>query len=170
MKIVLFEYSEEWIRLFEKEKHLLQKALGIKTCIIEHIGSTSVKGLAAKPIIDIMIGLFDFSEADSLIVEIKALGYEYIPEYEDVMPYRRFFKKIIDGKVTHHLHMVSEGSEFWRRHLLFRDYLRKNSDIADQYASLKKDLAKREWNDTNEYAEAKSEFIRKIEKIAALKR
>ncbi|MDP4173425.1 MAG: GrpB family protein [Bacteroidota bacterium] len=169
MKIVLYEYSEEWISLFKKEKHLLQEALGSKTSIIEHIGSTSVKGLAAKPIIDIMIGLFDFSEADSLIVEIKALGYEYIPEYEDVMPYRRFFKKIMDGKVTHHIHMVSEGSEFWRRHLLFRDYLRMNSDIANQYAALKKDLAKREWNDTNEYAEAKSEFIRKIEKIAALK-
>lgn len=169
MKIVLYEYSEEWISLFEKEKHLLQKALGLENCIIEHIGSTSVKGLVAKPIIDIMIGLFDFSLADTFIVEIKTLGYEYIPEYEDVMPYRRFFKKIIDEKVTHHLHMVSEGSEFWRRHILFRDYLRTNSDIAKQYAALKKDLATREWNDTNEYAEAKSEFIRKIEKIAALK-
>jgi GrpB-like predicted nucleotidyltransferase (UPF0157 family) len=82
------------------------------------------------------------------------------------MPFRRFFIKEQDGTRTHQIHMVGIGSEFWERHLLFRDYLRRNPGVAAKYAALKKKLAEREWGDVNEYADAKTEFIRKIENEA----
>jgi GrpB-like predicted nucleotidyltransferase (UPF0157 family) len=166
MKITIAEYSPAWSRLFEQEMRLLEIALGKDTAIFEHIGSTAVVGLAAKPIIDIMVGPYDFSLADNLVPEVEALGYEYIPRYEDVMPYRRYFTKRVDGTDTHHIHMVALGSEFWERHLLFRDFLRGNPVRASEYAALKKKLAELEWNDTNQYADAKTTFIRSVEKEA----
>lgn len=150
--------------MFERERKSLETVIG--ACIIEHIGSTSVYGLAAKPIIDIMIGLHDFSVADKLVPEIVALGYLYIPKYEKVMPYRRFFKKFTGGIATHQIHMVQAGGEFWERQLLFRDYLRANPVVAASYEVLKKELAKLEWEDVNDYADAKTAFIRNIENRA----
>ncbi len=126
-------------------------------------------GLAGKPVIDVMIGLRNFADADSLVPKVVALGYTYIPEYEDVMPERRFFKKIQSGKITHHIHMVEINSPFWERHLLFRDYLRENPEVATEYGLLKKELAKCQWKDTNDYAEAKTQFIRKTEEQARRK-
>ncbi|HXV99080.1 MAG TPA: GrpB family protein [Anaerolineae bacterium] len=163
MKVTIIEYSPAWPKLFEQEKILLQNMLEKTGVIIEHIGSTSVVGLAAKPIIDIMIGLPDFAIANKLVPKFIARGYNYISKYEDVMPERRFFIKKSHETNTHHIHMVQIGSEFWERHLLFRDFLRNNPDVAQAYASLKIDLAKCEWQDGNEYAEAKTEFIRNIE-------
>lgn len=166
MKVSIVEYHPEWRKMFEDEKRALQTALGEIPARIEHIGSTAVAGLAAKPIIDLMVGLEDFSIADSVVPKIEALGYEYIQKYEDVMPFRRFFIKEQDGIRTHHIHMVGIGGEFWERHILFRDYLREHPDVAEQYASLKKELAEREWEDVNDYADAKTEFIKGIENKA----
>lgn len=163
MKVTVVEYRPEWQKIFEDEKRILQTALGDVPAQIEHIGSTAVAGLAAKPIIDLMVGLEDFSIADNVVPKIEALGYEYIRKYEAVMPFRRFFKKERSGIRTHNIHMVGIGGEFWERHILFRDYLRQNPDVAGQYASLKKELAGREWEDVNEYADAKTEFIKEIE-------
>lgn len=163
MKVTVAEYSSLWPELFEQEKHLLQSLLTDIGGVIEHIGSTSVAGLAAKPIIDLMLGLPNFSLADSLIPIITAQGYSYISKYEDVMPERRYFTKKQGQTTTHHLHLVQMGSEFWQRHLLFRNFLRQHPETAQAYAALKKELAQREWQDGNEYAEAKTEFIRSIE-------
>lgn len=149
--------------MFERERNSLDTIMGAGAGFIEHIGSTSVSGLAAKPVIDIMIGLRDFSVADKLVPGIVSLGYEYVPKYEDEMPYRRFFKKYAGGTATHQIHMVQAGGEFWQRHLLFRDYLRANPDMAASYAVLKRELAKLDWDDVNDYADAKSAFIRNIE-------
>ena len=167
MKITIAEYSSMWRELFAREKKLLKAVIGETVGIIEHVGSTSVVGLAAKPIIDIMIGLYDFSVANNLVPEIEALGYEYVPEYEAVMPDRRYFKKRVGGTSTHHLHMVEVGGEFWQRHLRFRDFLRANPGVATEYAALKKKLAALEWNDKNEYTDAKTAFIRNIENKAS---
>jgi GrpB-like predicted nucleotidyltransferase (UPF0157 family) len=163
MKVTVVEYRPQWRKMFEHEKRILQIALGDIPAQIEHIGSTAVAGLAAKPIIDMMVGLEDFSIADKVVPKIEASGYEYIQKYEDEMPFRRFFKKEQDGIRTHNIHMVGNGGEFWGRHILFRDYLRQNPTVAAQYASLKKELAGREWEDVNEYADAKTEFIREID-------
>ena len=166
MKVSIVEYRHQWGEIFEEEKRLLQAVLGEVSSTVEHIGSTSVNGLAAKPVIDIMIGLPDFSVVDSLVPRIEALGYEYIKKYEDEMPFRRYFVKNSNGIRTHQIHMVEINSEFWGRHLLFRDYLRQNPEMVNKYAALKKQLAEREWEDVNEYADAKSEFIRSIENKA----
>jgi len=169
MKVTIVEYRSSWQELFEQEKALLQNPLKGTASVIEHIGSTSVVGLAAKPVLDIMIGLPEFSIADGLVPKIVALGYDYVAKYEDVMPYRRYFKKKQQAATTHHIHMVQVGGEFWERHLLFRSYLRENPEALKEYASLKKALAEREWQDGNQYADAKTEFIRKIEDKAKTK-
>ncbi len=167
MKVEVVDYRPEWAQLFATEKTLLSDALGQPDATIEHIGSTSVPGLAAKPVIDIMIGLPDFSLANSFVPHIVALGYDYIAKYEEIMPERRYFRKLVEDRHTRHIHMVEIGSEFWQRHLLFRDYLRTNAQAVQEYADLKKSLAMREWQDRNEYTDAKTEFIKNTEQQAA---
>lgn len=166
MKVSVVEYRAQWRAMFEEEKQRLGATLDEVATRIEHIGSTAVKGLAAKPIIDIMVGLPDFSVADRLVPKIEALGYEYFKRYEDEMPYRRYFAKNLNDARTHQIHMVEIGGEFWKRHILFRDYLRQNPETADEYATLKMQLAEREWTDVNEYADAKTEFIKSVENEA----
>lgn len=163
MKITLVKYNTDWPKMFEKERHLLLQALKNSVVQVEHIGSTSVPGLLSKPIIDIMVGLYDFSIADSTIPKIVNLGYTYFPEFEDVMPNRRFFKKLVNGTATYHIHMTEIDSKFWQRHLLFRDYLKENPNVTKKYALLKKELAKQDWEDSNDFAKAKTAFIKKIE-------
>src|SRR5215212_10965718 len=113
MKVSIVVHRPEWGRMFEDEKKALGAALGGVAARVEHVGSTSVVGLAAKPVIDIMVGLEDFSLADSLVPKIEALGYEYVQKYEAVMPFRRFFLKDREGVRTHQIHMVGIGTEFW---------------------------------------------------------
>jgi GrpB-like predicted nucleotidyltransferase (UPF0157 family) len=162
MRIVLAAADPSWPLLFAEERERLRSALA-DTAVIEHIGSTSVPCLIAKPVLDILIGLDEFSSADELVPKIVALGYRYFPEYESEMPYRRFFTRDLDTVRTHHIHMVQRGGDFWDRHLLFRDYLRENPSAAREYARLKIDLATRDWKDGNEYASAKTGFIRAAE-------
>ena len=166
MKITISEYNCDWPIEFDQEKEILGEILSPNNASIEHIGSTSVPNLVAKPIIDIMIGLPNFTQADSLVPRIQELGYTYFSQYEDVMPYRRFFKKMNGNITTHHIHMVETGSEFWVRHLLFRDFLRDNPYVATDYGNLKLKLAQENWKDGNEYSDAKTDFIRSIEKRA----
>jgi GrpB-like predicted nucleotidyltransferase (UPF0157 family) len=163
MLIHLSDYDPNWANLFENEKTLLSKVLpGNST--IEHIGSTAIKGLCAKPIIDILCGIENFSQADSLVDNIVGLNYEYVGKYTFLIPERRFFRKYSDSKF--HIHLVQTGSNWWERHILFRDYLEENADARNEYDSLKKELAKREWSDGNEYADAKTNFIKAIEEKA----
>jgi GrpB-like predicted nucleotidyltransferase (UPF0157 family) len=166
MKVSVVEYRPQWRKMFEEEKQLLQAVLSEFLAKVEHIGSTSVDGLAAKPIIDIMVGLPDFSIIDNLVPIIETLGYKYIRKYEDEMPFRRYFVKSLSGMRTHQIHMVEIDSEFWERHLLFRNYLRQNPEMASEYAVLKQQLAECEWRDVNEYADAKTEFFKSIENKA----
>ena len=163
MKIIIERYNNNWRTKFEEEFDLLMNSIKESDIKIEHIGSTSIEGLAAKPIIDIMIGLKDFNTANNHISTIESLGYNYVSKYENIMPHRRFFTKESSGKRTHHVHMVGLESEFWNRHLRFRNHLRNNNEDRDKYLELKMDLAKREWANGNEYADAKSEFIKEIE-------
>lgn len=162
MKILLQTYSEDWPKQFLFEQKKLE-ILFEKSTLIEHIGSTSVVGLLAKPIIDIMIGVTDFTQANFYIKPIENAGYSYISKHEIVMPYRRFFVKEKDGIRTHHIHLVEIKSEFWKRHLFFRDYLRNHPEAKTDYANLKLKLAEQEWESGDAYAGAKTEFIKAIE-------
>jgi GrpB-like predicted nucleotidyltransferase (UPF0157 family) len=159
--ITVAPYDPRWPAAFESERdRVLAVCLLIRA--IEHIGSTSVLGLAAKAVIDIMPGVASLADTDACVGPIKALGYEYVPQFQDELPERRFFRRDTDGARSHHIHLVVEGGEFWERHPLFRDYLRSHPETAQAYAALKRELAA-QYYDMNDYAEAKGDFVRGIE-------
>ncbi len=161
-KIIIKEYDPKWQSLFEAESTELMDAIGHYVADIQHIGSTAVPGLAAKPVIDILVGLRRLLDAQDCILPIEGMGYEYVPEFEDEFPDRRYFRKILNGKRTHQIHIVEIGTDFWKRHLAFRDYLLNHPEITNQYSDLKKELAKQFENDRKGYTNAKSSFIENV--------
>jgi GrpB-like predicted nucleotidyltransferase (UPF0157 family)/GNAT superfamily N-acetyltransferase len=163
MKVILSPYNPEWVNLFQKEKKLIADKLGDKIVTIEHIGSTAVPGLGAKPIVDILLGVRKISDATKFIPMMEEIGYEYRNNFEHIMPYRRYFTK--PGR--YHVHTVEVTSEFWRRHLLFRDYMRGHDEVRDAYFETKMKLAEQDWSDVNDYAYAKTYFVKKAEKEAS---
>lgn len=164
--IRIVDYDERWPGMYEAEKARIIGAIGNWLVAIEHVGSTSVPGLAAKPTIDIMPGLRSLSDAAHIIGPLEALGYEYVPEFEGDLPERRYFRR--GSPHTHHVHAVEMTSDFWRRHLAFRDYLRAHPDACEEYATLKRQLAEKHQTDSGGYTSAKTEFIRSVEEKAAL--
>lgn len=163
-KIEIAAYDPRWPQMFEAEKTRILDAVGPWIVQIEHMGSTSVPGLGAKPIIDMMIGVRTLAEADAHCIQpIEALGYEYISLFESEMPERRYFRRHNSAGVrTHQIHLVAFGGPFWERHLAFRDYLRAHPEEARAYEALKRELAPK-FSDVNDYAEAKTEFVKAVE-------
>jgi GrpB-like predicted nucleotidyltransferase (UPF0157 family) len=161
--VVIANYDPRWPLEYDEEKTRLQKALGPAMLAIEHMGSTAVPGLAAKPIIDIMVGVRSLDDVGPLMGPLRELGYEYAPDFEASIPNRRFFRKGPEHARTHHLHVVELDGEFWERHLLFRDYLRRHPRVAHDYEQLKRALAIEYGSDRSGYTEAKTGFIRGIE-------
>lgn len=156
-------YDPRWPRLFEEERARIESAIGEWMVEVEHIGSTAVPGLAAKPVIDIMVGVRGFEEdAPACVEALEGIGYEC--RREAGVPGRIFFRKFAEDVRTYHLHLVPAGGSFWREHLLFRDYLRSHPGAAREYERLKRDLAARFGHDRDAYTEAKTEFIRRIER------
>jgi GrpB-like predicted nucleotidyltransferase (UPF0157 family) len=159
-EVVLVESDPRWPAMFEEEAARIRAAAGSTSLALEHVGSTSVPGLAAKPIIDVLGGVHTLADADALAPRIVAIGYEYVRKYEDELPRRRYFvRRDAAGVRTHHLHVVEIGSWFWTQHLAFRDHLRRDADAAARYAALKRDLAARFPDDREAYTEGKSDFI-----------
>lgn len=162
-KVKIVNYDPQWPILYEKEKALIQKAIGHIIVGIEHIGSTAVPSLGAKPIIDILVAVNHLSDAEQCITPLQSIGYEYVPEYEASIPERRYFHKGHPPKEQHyHLHMVELTSDFWKKHLLFRDHLRTHPKVAQKYYELKKRLALKYGSDREGYTEAKTSFIKSI--------
>jgi GrpB-like predicted nucleotidyltransferase (UPF0157 family) len=160
--VVIVSYNPEWRPEFEQERARLAETFVSTNAVIEHIGSTAVPGLAAKPVIDIMVGVAALSEAEARIDSLRAHGYEYVAAYEEQLPQRRYFRKPLAEPRTHHLHCVIRGSSFWRDQLTFRDYLREHPKAAQAYETLKQDLASLYAADREAYSEGKSEFIASI--------
>ena len=158
MKIALQDYTPKWKFDFNAENKALLDVIGTNVRI-EHIGSTSVEGLCAKPVIDILMGVTCFEESHALVNKITQLGYDYISDYEHHFPERKYFQKCRGGCHLFHIHLVEIKSKFWNEHLLFRDRLRNEYVLRTQYAKLKKDLSTKEWASRNDYAAAKSDFI-----------
>jgi len=98
---------------------------------VEHVGRTAVLGLAAKPIVDMMLGVRRLADVERRIPVLEADGWEYVPEHERIFPDRRFFARPVPRPRTHHLHAVEVGTDFWRDHLAFRDHLRTHPADAD---------------------------------------
>ena len=160
--VVVVGYDPQWPTSYEEEKERILDVIGEVAVAIEHIGSTAVPGLGAKPIIDIMVAVSRLADAERCIEPLQEIGYEYVPEYNDVIPERRYFHKGPPGARTYHLHMVELTSGFWERHLRFRDSLRVHPEEAQRYDQLKKDLAGKFGSDRDGYTEAKTSFIESV--------
>lgn len=163
-------HQEEPVEIVSSDPHWLAKYAAERDRILaatkdlfvgfEHIGSTAVPGLAAKPIIDMMGGLRSLDDAPRCVEVIVGLGYEYVPEFEDVFPERRYFRTCSsEGRRTHQLHVVTFGGDWWLRHIQFRDVLRADGEIRKTYEQLKLNLAAQHANDRMAYTDGKDEFI-----------
>lgn len=149
-----------WARLFADEAARLRTALGNAVIDVEHIGSTSVPGLAAKPILDLAASIPSLADAPALVPALRRLGYEHKPDPE--IPERMYFVKGPPERRTHHLSLAEPGSRFWRTHLGFRDRLRADPELAAAYARLKHELAARHPGDRLAYTSGKESFIRSV--------
>lgn len=159
--IVIADYDPVWPAQAAEEIARIRAALGNRLLAIEHVGSTSVPGLAAKPLLDLMGGLQTLDEARACIPHTEALGYRYRPG--DSIPDRVYFNKGPEGARTHHLYLVELGGEYWVRHMVFRDALRADPALAAEYAALKRRLAAQYGSDTIGYTDAKTDFITAVE-------
>jgi GrpB-like predicted nucleotidyltransferase (UPF0157 family) len=157
--VAIAEYSTHWPAQFEAEAGVINSAFGSTKIKLEHIGSTAVPGLAAKPIIDILLGADSLAEIENHITHLEAVGYRYVPAFEKQLPDRRYFVKANGGAPQFHLHAVACGSTFWRDHLRFRDALRHQPALREQYLELKRQLASSFRLDRDAYANAKAPFI-----------
>lgn len=159
-RVKIVPHNSDWKDIYEKEEKLLYPVFRKYNVDIRHIGSTSITGLVAKPIIDIMIGFENLANVNECILEIMKLGYCYFGECG--RSGRKFFVKEQQGLTTHHLHIVEQGSKYWENNLLFKDILTKNNSSRKRYEKLKRDLARKHQNDREAYRKGKSNFINKI--------
>ncbi|WP_442600210.1 GrpB family protein [Neobacillus sp. D3-1R] len=153
-------YNPNWELQFENEKARIMNVIGHRVIEIKHIGSTSIKELDAKPIIDIMVGVDDLNVLQELIIPLSEIEYEYVPKPE--LKDRRFFRKGEWGKGTCHLHLCEFNSTEWKDKLLFRNYLRLHPQAAREYSVLKRKLAARYQFDRPTYTKKKEPFIKAI--------
>jgi len=159
--VLLVDYDPMWPLLYEDERGRILDAVGGLVLAVEHIGSTAIPGMVAKPIIDIMAGVEGSREADGCIDPLRALGYLDVtptpggPEVDD------WYYCLGKGahSVGYHLHLVRFGGRHWEDHILFRDYLRSNPEVADDYARLKRRLAPLYGLDRRSYTDGKTAFI-----------
>lgn len=156
--IVVVDYNFNWPILYEEEKQRLLDAIGEDVLDIQHIGSTSVPGLAAKPIIDMVASLRHFPPSASLISALEELGYHYQGELG--VPGRHFFRR--GSPRSHHLHLVEPNSEVWQKQVLFRDFLRVHPESAQRYDTLKRELAVQYRCDRTAYVNAKAPLIAEL--------
>ena len=157
-ELLVFPYREEWKTLFEKEKRDLEEAIGDYIEDIQHVGSTSIPGMPAKPILDIAIAVKDFEEARICIEPLCKMGYTF--KGENGIPRRHYFLK--GEPCTHHIHLLEKDSEEWEKLILFRDYLRTHQNTAEEYKKLKRHLSERHREDRKVYQAAKTDFVEAV--------
>jgi GrpB-like predicted nucleotidyltransferase (UPF0157 family) len=168
--IVVSAYDPAWPRLFKQESAKLRTALGRLVLRVEHIGSTAVPGLPAKPVIDLLVGVSSLAEARARCIKpLQAMGYNYIPEYEAFLPGELFFRRL-GPAAAHHLHVMEPSNPRWERLLVFRDYLRAHPRAARAYADLKRALAAECRDDIAAYRTAKHDFVEKATEKALTER
>jgi len=166
-RITLEPHNAQWATDFAVEAHNLRQALNETLLHIHHIGSTSVPGLIAKPVIDILLEVISLDSLDEQNNQMTALGYS--PRGEYGISGRRYFVKGGERR-THHVHAFEAGSMHIIRHLAFRDYLQRNGDIASQYADIKLSAAKHSQNSSEIYSQLKNDFIARHEALALAER
>ena len=157
--VELLPHSIEWKYEFEKEKEILKTVFSDVNTDIQHIGSTALP-IAAKPIIDILVGVESLKLNEKILCDLSNAGYLYRPKAS--YPDRKFFVKGDENARTHHLHIVRHHSEEWDNLISFRDYLLNHSDMLDEYEKMKLKLEEKYGNCRKLYTEGKTEFILKV--------
>ncbi|MBP1949688.1 GrpB family protein [Virgibacillus litoralis] len=162
-KVEVTPHNDKWPLMFNEEAEKLRVIFGKEVLEIHHIGSTSIQGLEAKPVIDIMPVVKNISDIDSCNGSMESIGYEAKGEYG--IAGRRYFQKGGDNR-THHIHVFESGSPHIDRHLAFRDYLRAHQDVAKEYGTLKRKLMEQHPYDMESYINGKAAFVMETERSA----
>lgn len=158
--VKILEYTPEWKNEYSKEKAILESALKDYNVDIQHVGSTSIVGCRAKPIIDIAIGVPSLAYGKNLIPILQEIGYYYDGRADFGVRY--FLKKCENDIETHFIHIEDKNSRIWQNHTVFRDYMNINPDKVTEYSNLKEDLFQKFYDDRKGYTRAKEQYIGKI--------
>ena len=154
-------YNPEWQKEFLKIKNMLLEHIGDLVITIKHVGSTSVEGLSAKPIIDLDVVIDSYEVLPLIIKRLRKVGYKH--EGDLGIEGREAFKKVTkDNLMKHHLYVCPKNGKGYIDHITLRNYLRENEQARREYENLKKQLAEKYPNDIDSYCEGKSEFIQSI--------
>lgn len=165
MNVEVVAHDPSWKLKFENEANCIRAALGSAVAEIHHIGSTSIPGIYAKPIIDMLLELTSIDAADEKAESLVTIGYEAMGEFG--IPGRRYFhKNSPSGVREYQVHAFAVGSGEVSRHLAFRDYLRSHAEVARQYSELKRGLAKRYHSNIEAYMNGKDPFIKETQQAA----
>lgn len=162
-QVLLFEAHETWAVEFALEKSRIIDAIGEHVLDVQHIGSTAIPGVPAKPVLDILVGVGDFDEARTCVASLEKIGY--CDRHEHGIPRRHYFVK--GDPRTHHLHMVERDGEHWRTIVEFRDFLRGHPRSARAYAEAKRNLARTYSLDKGAYQREKDEIVQRLLQTAA---
>ncbi|MEK8127658.1 GrpB family protein [Paenibacillus filicis] len=166
-QVTVSAYDPLWADQYEAESKQIVQALDGIVIGMEHIGSTAIPGLAAKPVIDMMAGVQLLEDVTDLYKDrLREIGYEFVDHAH--FPERRFFRKGQWRAGTHHLHIYAYGSDHWNNQLLFKQYVTKYPEVLEAYSELKKGLEARHKADRVAYTEAKAPFIEEILRKARL--
>lgn len=157
MTVNLQPYSSAWPAIYLDELRKLREFLPGEVFAIDHIGSTAISGMTSKPIIDIIIGVTTLKDIEPFVADLSTLNY--IDKGSAGVTGRRFFAKNEGQPIACYIHVAPGQSDYYRDKIIFRDYLRRYSEVAKQHAALKQKLAADYPNDRNSYTEAKQEFV-----------
>lgn len=164
-KVEVVPYNHQWPQIFEEEAGKIKTIMNENVVGIEHMGSTSIPGMSAKPVIDILVEVNSIEKVDLYKVEMIELGYD--PKGENGIPNRRYFSKGGDNR-THHVHIYQTGNPEIARHLQFRDYLTAHPEDAILYSELKQSLAKQFPADIDQYILGKDALVKELDEKAKL--
>jgi len=160
--VVIHPYSDDWPRQFDAVRDELRAIFAPLEVAIEHVGSTSILGLSAKPVIDVLLGAPSLAQIEAKITPLGDRGYTYVARYEADLPLRRYFVQSAATALRVHLHAVVTGSSFWQEQLAFRDLLRANAALRTEYQDLKLRLAIQFADNKAAYTDAKGPFIQSV--------
>ncbi|TXI92576.1 MAG: hypothetical protein E6Q34_06405 [Burkholderiaceae bacterium] len=161
-ELVLRPYSSDWPRVFEQVRVELESEFAPTLIRIEHIGSTAVPGLSAKPVIDLALGASILETYEEHIEGLQQRGFNYVNKYEHILPMRRYFIHSGFQGFRIHVHGLITDGELWKQHIYFRDQLRQSSELRLAYERLKIDLAQKHLHEKEKYTEAKAPFIQSV--------
>jgi len=164
-QVKLVPYNPEWADLFELEKNAIKQAFREKILGIEHIGSTAIPGMIAKPILDFMIAVDSLDEYELYTQELEKLGYQFRRDERSELEHILYVKGP-EEKRTHYLKLTTLDSEFWKDHILFRDYLIEHPERAKKYSDLKQKLLEKHGGERENYTKEKENYINETLELA----